>query len=32
MVAIGQFTFLLDGEGHRAHNVADADRDETNLL
>lgn len=34
MVAIGQFTLLLDGEGHRAHTVsnADADRDKTNLL
>uniref|UniRef100_A0A8C4ASG7 Uncharacterized protein n=1 Tax=Denticeps clupeoides TaxID=299321 RepID=A0A8C4ASG7_9TELE len=35
MVAIGQFTLLLDSEGHyRAHTVsnADADRDKTNLL
>lgn len=35
MVAIGQFTLLLDGEGHcRAHTVsnADADTDKTNLL
>ena len=34
MVTIGQFILLLDGEGHRAHTVsnADADRDKTNLL
>ena len=34
MVAIGQFTLLPDGDGHRAHAVpnADADRDKTNLL
>lgn len=34
MVAIGQFTLLLDGEGHRAHTVSNraADRDKTNLL
>lgn len=35
MVAIGQFTLMLDdGEGHRAHNVsnADADNDKKKLL
>ncbi|XP_077094286.1 uncharacterized protein LOC143746344 [Siphateles boraxobius] len=34
MVAIGQFTLLVNGEGHRAHTVsnADADNDKTNLL
>lgn len=35
MVTIGQFSLLLDSEGHyRAHTVsnADADRDKTNLL
>lgn len=32
LVAIGQFTLLLDGEGHRAHTVSYADPDETNLL
>ena len=34
MVAIGQFTLLLHGEGHRAHTVSNvnADRDKTNVL